>query len=207
VVGAFRKAVVSGDPAVLAAVAEGPHLARQEGDTLVISSESWDPGSHGFVFSHGRSAHEWRLGHHPLRLVVRMHPDLPLEVEMSAGALSVAGVRGPIQARVAAGSAKIDGLAAPLTASVDAGSLKVSGVLQEGASRVRCNAGSVVIHLERGSSLRIRARAELGSIVLPDGPEMAWVAGRGDREVTVGDGAASLDVETSMGNIRVSADR
>jgi hypothetical protein len=133
-------------------------------------------------------------------LTVRMRPDL------TAGSLKVAGLTGPLRVSVSGGSASLDRFHGPLDLSVEAGSVKGSGLLTAGSSRIRCQAGSVKINLERGSSVRIRARTELGKMLLPG--EANWTAGADAvREVTVGDGEALLEIETSMGSVMVSADR
>jgi hypothetical protein len=142
-------------------------------------------------------------------LTVRMRPDLALDATVTAGSLKIARVTGPLRVAVAGGSAKLDEFRGPLDLSVEAGSVKGSGVLASGSSRIRCQAGSVRIHLERGSSVKVRARAELGNVVLPgDAEGERWVAGGGaTREVTVGDGAALLEIECNMGSVVVSAER
>jgi hypothetical protein len=142
-------------------------------------------------------------------LTIRMRPDLPLDASVTAGSLKVAGVTGPLRVAVAGGSAKVDRFGGPLDLSVEAGSVKGSGLLVAGSSRIRCQAGSVRIHLERGSSVKVRARAELGNVVLPGDQEgERWMASAGtSREVTVGEGAALLEIEANMGNVVVSADR
>jgi hypothetical protein len=146
-----------------------------------------------------------RLGE---ELTVRMRPDLALDAGVTAGSLKIAGMTGPLRIAVAGGSAKLDRFHGPLDLSVEAGSVKGSGLLATGSSRIRCQAGSVRINLERGSSVRIRAKAELGGVVLPGDPEgERWLAGGGLREVTVGDGEALLEVEANMGSVVVSADR
>jgi hypothetical protein len=139
-------------------------------------------------------------------LTVRMRPDLTLDAGVTAGSLKVAGLTGPLRIAVAGSSASLDRFYGPLDLCVDAGSVKGNGVLASGSSRIRCHAGSVKINLERGSSVRIRARAELGKVLLPGDP--SWLAG-GDaaREVTVGDGEALLEVEANIGSVVVSTDR
>jgi len=141
-------------------------------------------------------------------LTVRMRPDLALDASVTAGSLKVAGVTGPLRVAVAGGSAKIDRFGGPLDLSVEAGSVKGSGLLVAGSSHIHCQAGSVRIHLERGSSVKVRASAELGNVVLPGDPDGEhWLAGGGAREVTVGDGAGLLEIEAHMGNVVVSAER
>ena len=189
-------AEIVGDPTVQEAVAEGPHVARRDGDTLVIEGEQDSVELPGFRFS-------WRRGYQfrfpdvrPLR--VRVNPDIPLEVEAQAGSLRVRGVRGPIRAEVQASATRIDGFGGPIELNAQAGSVRASGRLDHGASRIRCEAGSVRLHLERGSSVRVSAHAMLGKISVDGRPDdNAWV---------IGDGAASLEIEATMGSVRVSSE-
>jgi hypothetical protein len=242
VIGSFRSARIVGDPTVREAVADGPHVARREGDLLIIESAFDESDLPGFMFNRGRWS--WRLtvppdvagwGGRPGRpgrpprpprpgrwssgeeawqrpwghsqLTVRMRPDLPLEVELSAGTLRAHGVTGPLHFDVRAGSARIDGAHGPLDATVAAGSFRADAMLRTGESHIRCDAGSVRIHLERGSSVLVRARAELSHLSLPDrGVVRTW--GGGEREeVKIGDGTATLDIDANMSNVGVTADR
>jgi hypothetical protein len=187
---------IVGDPGVQEAVAEGPHVARRDGDTLLIEGEEDTADLPGFKFS-------WRRGYHmhfggvvPLRL--RVNPDLPLEVQAQAGSLRISGVRAPIKAEVQAGQTRIEGFAAPLQLMVRAGSVRASGRLDQGASRVACEAGSVKLQLDPASSVRVTAKTTLGSVQVAGRQEGgAWV---------IGEGAATLDVETTMGSVRVLTD-
>jgi hypothetical protein len=214
-VGTFRLATVAGDPAVREAVADGPHSARREGDTLILRSDLDEDEWPGFTFGgvhrpwwSWTGAEPGRTARWPRPLAVRMHPDLPLDVELTAGTLRVERLRGPLRIEVSAGSARLDDVRGPLDVSVSAGSVRVAGVLERGASRIRCEAGSVHVDLEPGSSVRVRARAELGRVALPgERDATSWMIGAGGREVTVGAGAATLDVEAAMGSVVVSAER
>lgn len=184
---------IVGDPGVQEAVAEGPHVARRDGDTLIIQGEEDTAELPGFRFS-------WRRGYHfhfgdvrPLR--IRMNPDLPLEVEAQAGSLRVVDVKAPIRADVQAGQTRIEGFAAPLQLNARAGSVRASGRLDHGASHISCEAGSVKLVLDPGSSVRVNARTTLGSIHVDGRLEQgSWI---------IGDGQATLDVEASLGSVRV----
>jgi hypothetical protein len=208
VVRTIGTADIIGDPTVREAVAEGPHVARREGDTLVI--EGHDDGFEigpGFRFGwHQGPPNPHRIRRHgrgfrwgdttPLR--VRVNPDLPLEVDAQAGKLRIRGVHGPIRANVQAGSTQISDFRAPLDVTAQAGSVVAHGRLDHGASRVRCEAGSLRIHLERGSSVRVTAHATLGKVRLgSDDPRMPWVVGAGE---------ATLDIDATMGSVAVTAD-
>jgi len=190
---------IVGDATVREAVADGPHRARVEGDTLIIEGEYADAG--GFTFG-GRLP--WGIGSEvDHRLVVRMNPALALELDVQAGSCRVRDVDGPIRADVQAGSLKIEGLRSALQASVQAGSLKVSGVVREGASRISCEAGSVNVRLEQGSSVQVAVRSSLGKVTLPG---VSGAVGRGASEATIGAGQATLQIESTMGSVLVSAE-
>src|SRR5215472_9114090 len=132
---AIGVADIIGDPSVREAVAEGPHVARREGDALVIEGTDDDfdwSGFPGFAFTWSGGRHRPRprprhYGRHgwghvePLR--IRVNPDLPLEADARAGKLRIRGVHGPIKADVQAGSADIEDFRSPLDVTVHAGSL------------------------------------------------------------------------------------
>lgn len=208
IVRAIGTADIVGDPTVHEAVAEGPHVARREGDTLVIEGEEDPFGMPGFHFAWGgrrlRSYPGWRHRQRrgfpfgdlmPLR--VRVNPDLPLEVESQAGKLTIRGVHAPIRAEVQAGSTEIVDFREPLDLSVQAGSVRARGRLDHGASRIRCEAGGVRIRLERGSSVRVSARTTLGKVQFDNDGDEPWV---------IGGGEGTLDISATMGSVRVMAD-
>lgn len=218
--GTFRSARIIGDSGVREAVAEGPHAARREGDTLVIESERDLPG---FSFQYGHRARRggftfpfgdfdpgwWRSGDEgfPPHLTVRMHPDLALAVDLTAGRIVTDGMRGPLRVNVTAGGAELKSLRGPLDIKVAAGSVRAAGVLSHGHSRVRCEAGSVKLHLERGSDVRIHTKADLGRVSLPNRSRAeGWLTGGVEEDMTIGEGAATLDVEVAMGEVAVTAD-
>ncbi len=172
VVASARAVRVVGDPGVREAVADGPHELRREGDTLVVSGDTDDAGEGGFVSSGPGWRVRARVDHGPRALTVRMHPDLALDADVSAGSLDVDGVRGPIRGELAAATVRITGFAGPLDLETSAGRIDASGVLAGGSSRVRCHAGKLTMRLEHGSSVRINGRTMVGKMVLPgdDGP-------------------------------------
>jgi hypothetical protein len=190
-------AEIIGDASIHDAVAEGQHRARIDGDTMIIEGQTL-PESGSFIFG---------FPHHagPDRLVVRVNPSLSLDLQLQAGNCRVSGMQGPIRADVQAGSATIEGFSKPLDLSVQAGSVRATGRLDEGDSRIACDAGSVNLHLERGSSVRVTARANLGKVTLPGGAELAGA--RGTQDVTIGDGVASLKIDTSLGSVKLTADQ
>jgi hypothetical protein len=146
--------------------------------------------------------HSWSQS----ELTVRMRPDLPLEVELAAGTLRADGLTGPLRFDVRAGSARINDARGTIEAMVAAGSIRIDALLTEGASRVRCDAGSVRVNLQRGSNVLVRARPELSKLSLLGRDVVStWT---GDREeVKIGDGTATLDIDANMSKITVTAER
>jgi len=193
---ALGSIIIDGDTSVREAVASGRHSARREGDTLVIEGDD-ESGEFAFVWAGRRQIRFGRPEHaQPLR--VRVNPELPLEVEAQAGTLRVDGVRGPIKASVQAGSARLTGFEGPLELEVQAGSVRGEGRLTQGTSRLRCEAGTIRLDLKRDSSVRITGKSALGSVQVDGGSyeNGSWVIGKGE---------ATLDVEATMGSVRLDA--
>jgi hypothetical protein len=205
VVSQFGSAEIVGDPSVDFAVAGGPHHARLQGDTMVIEHVPFDEDT--FSFSHG----ERRIAINGFdiqrrKLTVRMNPDLALTADVQAGNVRVDGVHGPITSEVQAGNFKVSDFRGPLNLVVQAGNVTASGRLDSGASKVLCEMGSVKVNLERGSSVRISAHTTLGKVAIEGaGAEQAGAA-RSGRDVTIGSGTATLDIECTMGSVKVSAE-
>jgi hypothetical protein len=198
-------AEIVGDPSVAYAVADGPHRARQEGDTLVIEQGPLDE-SDTFSFGRGdRRTFVNSLDPGRRKLKVRMNPDLALTAQVNAGSLRVEGVHGAIVGEVLAGSCKISDFTSPLELSIQAGNLSASGRLDSGASKVRCEMGNVTINLERGSSVKVTARTTMGRVTVESGGTEPVMLGQSAKQVTVGTGEGSLDIDCTMGNVRVSA--
>ncbi|MCA1839711.1 MAG: hypothetical protein LC723_05190 [Actinobacteria bacterium] len=236
VVGTFQALRVVGDPSVQGAVGEGEfHKVREEDGTLIFE-ESQDENGDSFMlfgprnmrrtrvmqeddddgdlsFSRRSKQVRFSVGRHfqmgdgrPPALRIRMNPDLPLEIDMTAGSARVNGVHGPITANLTAGTGRFEDVQSPIKIGVDAGSLNIKGVFDRGDSEIRCTAGKVRVQLEQGSDVQIKAKATLGRISLPDesGKDADWQGvGSGKREVTIGQGKARLDIEATTGSVSV----
>lgn len=202
-VGAFRTARVTGDPTVQEVAVEGAHAIRREGEVLIISAD--DEDTPGFSFaSHDRPRAVIGLGSRPGPISVRINPDLPLSAEIAAGTLKVRGVRAPISAEVSAGAVTLEEFSAPITVSVASGSVSATGRLDRGESSIRCEAGWVKVRLLEGSSVKVRARAGIGKISLGnDEKGSSFKVGQGSSDAVFGEGAGTLDIETSIGLIKV----
>jgi hypothetical protein len=202
----FGSAEVVGDASVAFAVAEGPHRARQEGDTMVIEHAPFGDGDDTFSFGHGgrRIVVNGTDFQRRRSLTVRMNPELALVATVQAGSVRIEGVHGPVTADVQAGNCKLRDFRGPLTVVAQAGNVTASGRLDSGASKIRCEMGSVQINLEKGSSVRITARSTFGKVGIEG--ENGPVVGHSGKDVTIGGGAATLDVECTMGNVKVTAE-
>jgi len=198
-----RRVRIIGDPAVTTVSIDGPHELRREGTTLICDSERDLPFGDPFAFlptAMGRfrlqapgQAFTWGTA-----LEVRVNPELDLDIDLTAGSLHVEQV-GRVRARVTAGSARVEDIRGPLDLHIVGGTAKIDTVMVGGGNRVRCDSGSVLLHLRPGSDLRFRPEAQLGRIVI-DGAE-------GGREITVGRGTGRLRAEVVMGSIQVEVGR
>src|SRR5713101_209979 len=201
-----RNGRVLGDPSVSEARAEGPNRAHREGGTLVIEGtvDPFDEG--GFSFEARRPWH-WQSAIRRIAepLVVRVNPATPVDIEVSAGSLSVAGIHAPLGVVMAAGSARLDDVTGPVDIEARAGTVRLSGRIESGDSRVRCEAGSVNVRLARGSNVRVTARADLGRVRVDGASSHDRLMGS-HREVTVGEGAATLTVEAAMGTVDIQSE-
>jgi Putative adhesin len=187
---------IIGDPSVSYAVAEGPHKARQEGDTMIIEQSPLD-GEATFEFS--RPVGRIRIPRVDLgdKLIVRMNPALPLGAKTQAGNLRIDGCNGAITAEVQAGNCDITEFRGPLNLKVTAGNITAKGRLDSGASAIRCQMGEVRLVLDKTSSVRIRARTTMGEITFEN------VEAAGGNDLTIGSGAGTLDCDCTMGTIRI----
>lgn len=205
VTSAIGSAEIVGDPSVAYAVAEGPHRARQDGDTMVIEQGLLDENDHFTFGDANRHALINTVDFGRRKLRVRMNPELALSAHVNAGSLRIEGVHGPISGEVLAGSCRISDFASTLDFSTQAGNLSASGRLAGGTSKVRCEMGNVTINLEQGSSVKVTARSTLGKVAVDRGGGEPIILGQSGKDVTVGSGAGTLDIECTMGNVRVSA--
>jgi SHOCT-like protein/putative adhesin len=198
---------IVGDDSVTQAEVEGPHRAEIDGETLVIHGD-WDDGSGGFSFRvgrHGRRRGHWDGNRKLARLRIRANPALDVDAELDAGLMSVKGMRGHIRVRLAAGPVTLEDFTGELDVAVNAGAVRANGKLTEGESRIRSDAGAVRVVLDPSSSVRVVAQAALGKVLVPYSSERPKRRFAGDRgEAVIGDGVATLRVETAMGSVHVT---
>jgi putative adhesin len=190
---------ITGDPTVSYAVAEGPHKAREEGDTMLIEQSPLDDAA---TFEFSRPQGLIRIPRVDVggKLTVRMNPALPLAVKTQAGNVRVIGVHGSLAAEVQAGNCDIAEFRGPISLKVTAGNVTARGRLDGGASTIRCQMGEVRVVLDKASSVRIRARTTMGEVAFEN------VGASGRNEVTLGSGAGTLDCDCTMGTIRIAVE-
>jgi hypothetical protein len=193
-----RRVKIVGEPFVKTIAVDGPHVVRQEGDTLLISSEGeFGASLDGFTLTPPRSLRDvqQKLMDLGRELSIRVNPGLEIEAEITAG--SINAERAPLlaQVRVTAGSARVRDVEGPIDVLVQAGSAQVEGKIVNGRSRLRVESGSLQLRLLQGSSVRIRPDAQLGRV---QWEPPARPGKEGDEQV-VGGGAARLDLEVVMG--------
>jgi hypothetical protein len=162
---------------------------------------SWGPGHGG-----GPDWMEWQRWVEPL--VIRVNPELAVEIDVTAAACTLTGLRGQTKLDISAGTATLERLRGSLDLRAQAASVRVSARLTEGQSRVRCDAGSVVVELEEGSDVTVRTQTELGRVRLRRaGRPVGGGAGvHVNDELVVGEGHAALDVDAVMGSVEIRAD-
>jgi len=190
---------IIGDPSVSYVVAEGPHRARQEGETMIIEQSTLDEGA-TFEFSRQQSRVRIPRVNIGDKLVVRMNPGLALAARTQAGNLEINGLKAAVVAEVQAGNCDIADFRGPLNLKVTAGNVTAKGHLDSGASTIRCQMGEVRVVLDKASSVRIRARTTMGEIAYEN------VEPSGKSEGIVGSGAGTLECDCTMGTIRIAVE-
>lgn len=187
----FGNTEVVGDPSIAYAVADGPHAARQDGDTMVIEQSPLTDGT-SFEFNRPYARISIPGFDFNRKLTVRMNPTLALRTKVQAGNLTIEGVKGPITTEVQAGNCAVSGFAGPVRLSVAAGNIDAVGRLDGGESSIRCQMGEVKVRLDHTSNVRINARTTMGEVVTS-----------GTKDNAVGSGSGTLDISCTMGNVRL----
>ncbi len=190
-----------GDPSVATVKIDGPHVLRREGDTLHVLDEERFSTRDAFVFVQSgrwRELGDWFSTVRNQQLTVRVNPDLPVGIELTAGALTATAVRALDHVRVTAGSVRVSGVTVPLDLLVQAGSASVQLEQTGGASRFRVESGSLKLALAPTSDVRITTEEQLGKVTFH--PQRHR---QGD-DIVVGAGAGTMAIEVVMGSAQVS---
>ena len=206
-----RPVRVVGDPAVTSVTVDGPHSVRREGGTLRV--EAGSPVGPAAAAQAGSYAYERKTGLSRwlsqatlvgVPMTVRINPALPVDIEVMAASLQVTGLLGPVDFSVTAGSVQLHDCSGPFTGVVRAGSARLEVRPTSGHSSVRVESGSIDLRLQPGSDVRVTGRADLGEIKVRGADGTTRVAqGEALKDVRVGSGASTFDLEVVMGSAKV----
>jgi hypothetical protein len=185
------------DPSVATLVVDGPHSLHSEGQTLVLTGEPSGRLADGAYVMRNpgpswRDLTTWFRAWDERVVTVRVRPDLPVEVDLTAGSLHSDGAA-LVKVRVAAGSAKVLAATAPLDLLVQAGSASIEARPTSGVWRLRAESGSLNLRLAPDSDVRLRAEAQMGKV--------SGLGSTGD--LVLGAGTARADLEVVMGQAAV----
>jgi hypothetical protein len=200
--GTAVKLVLIADSSITGATVQGPHVARRDGGAIVIDTDAdLGPGDFSYEPNQRRSGKvfgRWRGGE---TVIVRLRPELPVEVSVAAGSIVATGLKGGLRFSVDAGSIKTTDCSGPLDGRVASGSAVLDWRFDGGTSRLRCELGSVKMRLDARSDVTVKVRAELGSVDL--GKSSAGGV-NASRELVVGNGRGTLDVDVSLGSAKIA---
>ncbi len=202
-----RRVRLIGDRGVATLSADGPHTLRRVGPLLEVSSDGeFGPALDAFTMLRSpsllddlRALGRTGLGSLGLgnvgfgqELVLHVNPALGVDVEITAGSLSVRGLPRLGKVRITAAGAALHDVSEVKDALLQAGSLSLEGCLVSGRSRVRVESGQLSVDLDPQSDVTVHAEAQMGRVSWPDETQ-------GIDEYVLGQGTARLDVGVVMG--------
>lgn len=205
-----RRVRIIGDATIATLAADGPHVLRRSGAVLEVTSDGELPKGgfsllRGPLLTHGLGGLK-NLNLEDLRgiglgkeLLLRINPNIPVDVEVTAGSLTTINVPWLGRVRVTAGGAQLGDVRQVADALVQAGSVTTRGRFDKGSSRVRVESGNLVVRLAEAADVAVRADAHLGRVVWPGG-------GAALDEYLAGEGTGRLDLAVVMGSATVRHD-
>jgi hypothetical protein len=201
-----RRVRIVGETSVATLSADGQHVLRRNGSVLEVSSDGELGASlDGFSILRGapRSLDDIRALGLGRELLLKVNPNIVVDVEVTAGSLNTERVPHLGKVRVTAGGAKLLDVREINDALIQAGQATIHGAITTGRNRIRAESGSLSITLTDESNVTVKGDAQLGKVSWAGGH-----SGAGD-EVVMGDGSAKLDIEVVMGHaqVRVGSDQ
>ncbi|MGO1384725.1 MAG: hypothetical protein ACTHWA_08570 [Arachnia sp.] len=189
-----RRVRVEGDPGVATLLVEGRHVLRRNGTVMEVSSTGeFGPSFQGFsLIRPPRNLDDFRDIGLGKELLVRVNPNLVVDIEVTTGGLKTTGVPRLGRVRVTAGGCTIEGVEEVGDLLTQAGGVSIEGPISTGRSRLKVESGSLNVTLTPGANVTVRGEARLGRITWPDGTTEV-------DEVIVGNGSARLDISVVMG--------
>lgn len=185
------------DPSVTSCHVTGEHVLRRNGDLIEVSAEGdFRPRLSGIKLPTPLNLDALRRPRGN-ELLIRMNPELALDVEVTAGNLHVSNVPRLGRVRLTAGGATITGFEEVEDALLQAAVVHMAGRITTGRSRIRVESGQLSLKLDDESNVTVVAASSVGRVT--------WSgrhSGAGD-QVVMGNGAARLDVTVVMGHAGV----
>jgi hypothetical protein len=201
-----RRVRIVGETSVATLSADGQHVLRRNGSVLEVSSDGELGASlDGFSILRGapRSLDDIRALGLGRELLLKVNPNIVVDVEVTAGSLNTERVPHLGKVRVTAGGAKLLDVREINDALIQAGQATIHGAITTGRNRIRAESGSLSITLTDESNVTVKGDAQLGKVSWAGGH-----SGAGD-EVVMGNGTAKLEIEVVMGHaqVRVGSDQ
>jgi len=193
-----RRVRIVGEPFLATVAVEGPHVMRHDGDVLTIASEGeFQATLDNFTLRtpNLRDLQE-RFVDLTRELVIKVNPRLEVEIEVTAGSVSIERAPRVSHVRITAGSAKLRDVTGPIDLLVQGGSATVEGGISVGDSKLRVESGSLQVNLLVGTNATVSNDVQLGRLTW-DGES------GGPVERVVGNGGAGLRIEGMMGAVNV----
>jgi hypothetical protein len=205
----YRPVQIVADPSVAEAFVNGEHTVHRDGGALVVEATvrrfTGEDEGQRFSFSQLPQTLAWARSLQSDRLVVRVNPALPFELDAVGASVRVSGGEAGAKVRLFASALKVDGLRGPL--DVDASSSSLKGTIgPSGASRIAAESSSVKVSLLAGTGVRIHVRNRMGKVVVPSGVTKGDMVEPGVRDSVVGDGSGELTVEAVMSSVAIGTD-
>lgn len=192
-----RRVRLLADPSVASVTVEGEHTRRRRGTTIQIICEGrLAPDLSGLLrLKMPRTTEDLKdlgLGR---EIVIRVNPQLAVDVEVSGGALHSEGIEELGILRTTACAAQLADVRHIRSGLVQAGSATVRGSFDTGHSQIRVESGNLTVRLTAEANVAVRATSHNGIVSWPE---------PGDTdEYVVGNGSARLDLSVLVGHIAV----
>jgi hypothetical protein len=207
----YRPIQIVADPSVAEAFVSGEHTLRRDGSALVVEGTGLrfggddEGGGQRFSFSQLPQTLAWARQLQSERLLVRVNPALPFELDAVGSSVRISGGEAGAKMRLLAAAVKVDTLRGPL--DVDASSSSFKGTIgPSGTSRIAAESSSVKVSLLAGTGVRIHVRNRMGKVVVPSGMTKGDMVEPGIRDSVVGDGSGELTVESVMSSVTIGTD-
>jgi hypothetical protein len=204
----YRSVDVLGDPSVAEVAVSGSHAVRSDDGVLVVESHenplasvfgTAAPGTR-FSFADLPRGLTWARAWKDQHLVIRVNPELPVEIDAAGANLRVSGMEAGTKVRLIASALKLDRSRGPLDLDAFTSSVKGSAT-PSGSSRISAESSSVKLHLGAGTDTRITARNRMGKVVLPNAVSRAGLVDPEVTQATVGSGRGELAVDAVMSSV------